>query len=206
MSQATACHVGIGTSATLGLPPLAALPTPRLLPLLAPPPARPPQCGKFSRIAYPGFNCVWCCIGEAVAGGLSLRIQQLDVRCETKTKVSRPRLLSWKLLPRGAVAGCSSKARGCSPPGGTSSPSAGSHLLYAPLLEQLGACWGDVVGCSNHPPWLALRRRTMCLWTWWCRCSTRWCARTCTTPSVSAAAAEGAKAGRGMEGGMELGQ
>ncbi|PSC73089.1 hypersensitive-induced response 1 [Micractinium conductrix] len=42
--------------------------------------------GKFSRIAYPGFNAVWCCIGERVAGGLSLRIQQLDVRCETKTK------------------------------------------------------------------------------------------------------------------------
>ena len=36
--------------------------------------------GKFSRIAYPGFNVVWCCIGERVAGGLSLRIQQLDVR------------------------------------------------------------------------------------------------------------------------------
>ncbi|KAI7845808.1 hypothetical protein COHA_000719 [Chlorella ohadii] len=44
------------------------------------------QFGKFSRIAYPGFNFVWCCIGERVAGGLSLRIQQLDVRCETKTK------------------------------------------------------------------------------------------------------------------------
>lgn len=44
------------------------------------------QFGKFSRIAYPGFNTVWCCIGERVSGGLSLRIQQLDVRCETKTK------------------------------------------------------------------------------------------------------------------------
>lgn len=44
------------------------------------------QFGKFSRIAYPGFNTIWCCIGERVAGGLSLRIQQLDVRCETKTK------------------------------------------------------------------------------------------------------------------------
>ncbi|GAB4820180.1 hypothetical protein N2152v2_007226 [Parachlorella kessleri] len=43
------------------------------------------QFGKFSRIAFPGFNCVWCCLGESVAGGLSLRIQQLDVRCETKT-------------------------------------------------------------------------------------------------------------------------
>ncbi|KAK9808140.1 hypothetical protein WJX73_001299 [Symbiochloris irregularis] len=42
--------------------------------------------GKYQRIAHPGFNCVCCCIGEAVAGTLSLRIQQLDVRCETKTK------------------------------------------------------------------------------------------------------------------------
>lgn len=32
--------------------------------------------------------CCRCCIGERVAGSLSLRIQQLDVRCETKTKVS----------------------------------------------------------------------------------------------------------------------
>ena len=40
----------------------------------APPPAA--DC----RVAYPGFNCVCCCIGEKVAGGLSLRIQQLDVR------------------------------------------------------------------------------------------------------------------------------
>lgn len=41
--------------------------------------------GKFERIAHPGFNCLLCCIGEALAGTLSLRIQQLDVRCETKT-------------------------------------------------------------------------------------------------------------------------
>ena len=27
-----------------------------------------------------------CCIGETVAGGLSLRVQQLEVTCETKTK------------------------------------------------------------------------------------------------------------------------
>ena len=27
-----------------------------------------------------------CCIGEAVSGGLSLRIQQIDCRCETKTR------------------------------------------------------------------------------------------------------------------------
>ena len=50
-----------------------------LMPSMAPPPAAP-QFGKFNRIAYPGFNFVWCCIGERVAGGLSLRIQQLDVR------------------------------------------------------------------------------------------------------------------------------
>ncbi|BDA49038.1 Hypersensitive-induced response protein 1 [Coccomyxa sp. Obi] len=42
--------------------------------------------GKFHRIAQPGYNCVCCCLGESVAGSLSLRVQQLDVRCETKTK------------------------------------------------------------------------------------------------------------------------
>jgi hypothetical protein len=43
------------------------------------------QFGKYSRMAYPGFNCVLCCVGESVAGGLSTRVQQLNVRCETKT-------------------------------------------------------------------------------------------------------------------------
>mmetsp|Transcript_35752 Transcript_35752/g.63783 ORF Transcript_35752/g.63783 Transcript_35752/m.63783 type:complete len:289 (-) Transcript_35752:400-1266(-) len=43
------------------------------------------QFGKFNRIAYPGFNCIHCYVGEGIAGHLSLRIQQLDVRCETKT-------------------------------------------------------------------------------------------------------------------------
>uniref|UniRef100_A0A061SAR5 Hypersensitive-induced response protein n=1 Tax=Tetraselmis sp. GSL018 TaxID=582737 RepID=A0A061SAR5_9CHLO len=44
------------------------------------------QFGKFKRVAYPGFNCVQCYLGESVSGSLSLRIQQLDVRCETKSK------------------------------------------------------------------------------------------------------------------------
>lgn len=42
--------------------------------------------GKFSRVAYPGCNCLNPCCGEVVAGQLSLRVQQLEVRCETKTK------------------------------------------------------------------------------------------------------------------------
>lgn len=42
--------------------------------------------GKYDRVAHPGFNVVCCLLGEAVAGKLSLRVQQLDVRCETKTK------------------------------------------------------------------------------------------------------------------------
>ncbi len=43
--------------------------------------------GKFSTVLSPGCHCVpWCC-GVNVAGVLSLRIQQLDVRCETKSKV-----------------------------------------------------------------------------------------------------------------------
>jgi regulator of protease activity HflC (stomatin/prohibitin superfamily) len=42
--------------------------------------------GKFSRVAYPGCNCLNPFCGESVAGNLSLRVQQLEVRCETKTR------------------------------------------------------------------------------------------------------------------------
>jgi regulator of protease activity HflC (stomatin/prohibitin superfamily) len=42
--------------------------------------------GKFDRIGHPGFNCVCCCLGESVRGMLSMRVQQLDVMCDTKTK------------------------------------------------------------------------------------------------------------------------
>ena len=46
------------------------------------------QCGKFTRIQEPGFGFILCpCIGyELVAGTLSLRVQQLDVHCTTKTR------------------------------------------------------------------------------------------------------------------------
>jgi len=42
--------------------------------------------GKFNRIARPGFACLqpWCC--EFSAGAMNMRIQQLDLRCETKTE------------------------------------------------------------------------------------------------------------------------
>ena len=42
-------------------------------------------CGAFSRVIGPGFHPIWCCIGECVSGGLNLRVQQLDVRVETKS-------------------------------------------------------------------------------------------------------------------------
>ncbi|GMY13577.1 hypersensitive-induced response protein 1-like [Fagus crenata] len=42
--------------------------------------------GKFSDVLEPGCHCLPWCLGYQVAGGLSLRVQQLDVRCETKTK------------------------------------------------------------------------------------------------------------------------
>jgi hypothetical protein len=45
------------------------------------------RCGKFDKVDGPGCHCVpWCCC-VTVAGVMSLRVQQLDVRCETKTKV-----------------------------------------------------------------------------------------------------------------------
>ncbi|GAA0186981.1 hypothetical protein Leryth_005646 [Lithospermum erythrorhizon] len=42
--------------------------------------------GKFEKVLEPGCHCIPWCIGDAVAGNLTLRLQQLDVRCETKTK------------------------------------------------------------------------------------------------------------------------
>ncbi|KAL7605548.1 hypersensitive-induced response protein 1 [Lactuca sativa] len=42
--------------------------------------------GKFDKVLEPGCHCMpWCC-GYKLAGKLSLRVNQLDVRCETKTK------------------------------------------------------------------------------------------------------------------------
>ncbi|KAI3472403.1 hypothetical protein Pfo_029524 [Paulownia fortunei] len=42
--------------------------------------------GKFDNVLEPGCHCLPWCVGYQVAGSLSLRVQQLDVRCETKTK------------------------------------------------------------------------------------------------------------------------
>ncbi|KAJ4960708.1 hypothetical protein NE237_020618 [Protea cynaroides] len=42
--------------------------------------------GKFEDVLEPGCHCVPWILGNKVAGHLSLRLQQLDVRCETKTK------------------------------------------------------------------------------------------------------------------------
>jgi len=44
------------------------------------------QFGKFHSVATPGFTCAPCCAGITVAGMMSLRVRQLDVLAETKTK------------------------------------------------------------------------------------------------------------------------
>ncbi|CAJ2665617.1 hypersensitive-induced response protein 1-like [Trifolium pratense] len=44
------------------------------------------QFGKFVDVLEPGCHCLPWCFGYQIAGGLSLRVQQLDVKCETKTK------------------------------------------------------------------------------------------------------------------------
>lgn len=43
--------------------------------------------GKFEDVIDPGCHCLPWCLGYKVAGELSLRVQQINVRCETKTKV-----------------------------------------------------------------------------------------------------------------------
>jgi regulator of protease activity HflC (stomatin/prohibitin superfamily) len=43
-------------------------------------------CGRYDMVLDPGCHFMPWCVGRRVAGYLSLRVQQLDVRCETKTK------------------------------------------------------------------------------------------------------------------------
>lgn len=43
--------------------------------------------GRFEQVLQPGCHCMPWFLGKQVAGHLSLRLQQLDLRCETKTKV-----------------------------------------------------------------------------------------------------------------------
>ncbi|KAF5792073.1 putative Band 7 domain-containing protein [Helianthus annuus] len=42
--------------------------------------------GKFDDVLQPGCHCLPWCLGYRLAGQLSLRVNQIDVRCETKTK------------------------------------------------------------------------------------------------------------------------
>jgi len=42
--------------------------------------------GKFDDVLEPGCHCMPWIFGAQIAGHLTLRVQQLDVRCETKTK------------------------------------------------------------------------------------------------------------------------
>uniref|UniRef100_A0A0E0PS22 Band 7 domain-containing protein n=1 Tax=Oryza rufipogon TaxID=4529 RepID=A0A0E0PS22_ORYRU len=44
------------------------------------------QFGKFDAVLEPGCHCLPWFAGKRIAGHLTLRLQQLDVRCETKTK------------------------------------------------------------------------------------------------------------------------
>lgn len=43
--------------------------------------------GKYEQVLEPGCHCLPWFLGSQLAGHLTLRLQQLDVRCETKTKV-----------------------------------------------------------------------------------------------------------------------
>ncbi|KAG2598720.1 hypersensitive-induced response protein 1-like [Panicum virgatum] len=44
------------------------------------------RCGRYDTVLDPGCHFMPWCAGRRVAGYLSLRVQQLDVRCETKSK------------------------------------------------------------------------------------------------------------------------
>ena len=53
------------------------------------------QFGKFDSVLEPGCHCMPWMVGKRVAGHLTLRLQQLDVRCETKTKVHPKHSVKW---------------------------------------------------------------------------------------------------------------
>lgn len=55
--------------------------------------------GKFDEVLEPGCHCLPWCLGSQLAGHLTLRLQQLDVRCETKTKVCYPLIMNHQILP-----------------------------------------------------------------------------------------------------------
>lgn len=61
--------------------------------------------GQFKRLIDPGLHCILWPL-QSVAGTLSLRIQQLDVNCETKTKdnvfVNVAVAVQYRVLPEGA--------------------------------------------------------------------------------------------------------
>ncbi|XP_058762208.1 hypersensitive-induced response protein-like protein 1 [Vicia villosa] len=42
--------------------------------------------GKFEKVLQPGCHCVPWFFGKRIAGHVTLRLQQLDIKCETKTK------------------------------------------------------------------------------------------------------------------------
>ncbi|CAL5198347.1 unnamed protein product [Lathyrus oleraceus] len=42
--------------------------------------------GKFEKVLQPGCHCLPWFLGKQIAGHVSLRLQQLDIKCETKTK------------------------------------------------------------------------------------------------------------------------
>lgn len=44
------------------------------------------QCGAFSKVLHPGLNIVWPCLCQCVAARMSMRLQQIEIACETKTK------------------------------------------------------------------------------------------------------------------------
>lgn len=65
---------------------------PPLIPPHLPPPAEEANLevverwGCFQRVARPGLGCVWCCLGETVAGRLSTSLQHQEVQFAGKTR------------------------------------------------------------------------------------------------------------------------
>ncbi|RZC81489.1 hypothetical protein C5167_044073 [Papaver somniferum] len=42
--------------------------------------------GEYKKVLAPGCHCVPWCFGSRIVGHVNLRVQELDLRCKTKTK------------------------------------------------------------------------------------------------------------------------
>lgn len=96
------------------------------------------RCGKFSHITAPGLSFMLCCIDSA-SEPLSMRLQQLEVSCETKTKDNVFTNVKVRHhLPLSCIGSCTAAPRG--------------HCSTRDPWPRQSACHAALLRCALPPP------------------------------------------------------